>query len=92
MFFLSGALFPLTRLPPWLRVLTRLDPLSYAVEPMRRAVITALPSNDARVLGRLDTGITWGGWHVPIAVCVLVVAVFGFGSLVAASLQFNRID
>jgi len=92
MFFLSGALFPLTGLPPWLRVLTRLDPLSYAVEPMRRAVIAALPGHDSRVLSRLDTGITWGGWHVPIAVCVLVVAVFAFGSLVAASLQFNRIE
>ena len=30
MFFLSGAMFPLTGLPRWLAVLTRLDPLSYA--------------------------------------------------------------
>ena len=92
MFFLSGALFPLTQLPPWLRVLTRLDPLSYAVEPMRRAVIASLPRHDARILGRLDTGITWGGWHVPTLVCVLVVALFAFGSLFAAAQQFNRIE
>ena len=37
MFFLSGALFPVAGLPPWLAVLNRLDPLTYAVDPMRRA-------------------------------------------------------
>src|SRR5665811_498041 len=38
MFFLSGALFPLTQLPQWLNVLTKINPLSYVVDPMRRAV------------------------------------------------------
>jgi ABC-2 type transport system permease protein len=28
MFFLSGALFPLTNLPGWMTVLTRIDPAS----------------------------------------------------------------
>ncbi len=36
MFFLSGALFPVQDLPRWLAVLNRLDPLTYAVDPMRR--------------------------------------------------------
>src|SRR4051812_31422649 len=92
MFFLSGAVFPLTRLPPWLRVLTRLDPLSYAVEPLRRSVIHALPAAGAATLSKLDRGITWGGWHVPVGVCLAVVAAFGLVSLVAASIQFNRTE
>ena len=92
MFFLSGAVFPLTRLPPWLRVLTRLDPLSYAVEPLRRSVIHALPAAGAATLSKLDPGITWGGWHVPVGVCLAVVAAFGLVSLVAASIQFNRTE
>jgi ABC-2 type transport system permease protein len=92
MFFLSGAVFPLTRLPPWLRVLTRLDPLSYAVEPLRRAVIHALPAAGAATLSKLDPGITWAGWHVPIGVCLAVVAAFGLVSLVAAAIQFNRTE
>ena len=37
MFFLSGALFPVSGLPTWLDVLNRIDPLTYAVDPMRRA-------------------------------------------------------
>jgi ABC-2 type transport system permease protein len=38
-FFLSGALFPLDRLPPWLTLLTRLDPLTYGVDLLRRVML-----------------------------------------------------
>lgn len=38
-FFLSGALFPLDRLPGWLAVLTRLDPLTYGVDLLRRVML-----------------------------------------------------
>ena len=41
MFFLSGALFPVTNLPGWLAFLNRIDPLTYAVSPMRRLASTA---------------------------------------------------
>ena len=42
MFFISGALFPVAGLPGWLAVLNRLDPLTYAVDPMRRLVFNHL--------------------------------------------------
>ena len=42
MFFISGALFPVADLPRWLAVLNRLDPLTYAVDPMRRLVFNHL--------------------------------------------------
>src|SRR5258706_16094266 len=35
MFFISGALFPASGLPGWLTVLSRLDPIAYAVDPTR---------------------------------------------------------
>ena len=38
-FFLSGALFPLTNLPTALTVATRIDPLSYGVDGLRAAFI-----------------------------------------------------
>jgi ABC-2 type transport system permease protein len=38
-FFLSGALFPLTNLPMALTVATRLDPLSYGVDGLRGSLI-----------------------------------------------------
>lgn len=38
-FFLSGALFPLTNLPKVLSAITRVDPLSYGVDGLRTALI-----------------------------------------------------
>jgi len=38
-FFLSGALFPLTNLPKLLSAATRLDPLSYGIDGLRGALI-----------------------------------------------------
>jgi len=35
LFFLSGALFPLKNLPPWLSILTNFDPLTYGVDLLR---------------------------------------------------------
>jgi ABC-2 type transport system permease protein len=39
LFFLSGALFPLTNLPKAMTVITRLDPLSYGVDGLRAAFL-----------------------------------------------------
>ena len=39
MFFLSGALFPLTNIPLLLRILATVDPLSYGVDSMRTLLI-----------------------------------------------------
>ncbi len=41
MIFLSGALFPLNALPGWLNVLTHVNPLTYAVAPLRQVVFAA---------------------------------------------------
>jgi len=41
-FFLSGALFPLTNLPKLLALVTRVDPLSYGVDGLRNSLIGAV--------------------------------------------------
>jgi ABC-2 type transport system permease protein len=38
-FFLSGALFPLSNLPTALTVITRIDPLTYGIDGLRGALI-----------------------------------------------------
>jgi ABC-2 type transport system permease protein len=90
-FFLSGALFPLRRLPPWLAALTRLDPLSYAVDPMRRAIFTSIHAPPASVRS-LNPGISWGAWRVPTLVELGVVAAFGAAVLAVAIVRFSRPD
>jgi ABC-2 type transport system permease protein len=52
-YFLSGALYPLTNLPAGLRIATRLDPLTYGIDGLRGAFIGAAhfsAATDATVL------------------------------------------
>jgi len=89
MFFLSGALFPLNGLPRWLSVLTRLDPLTYLVQPMRRVVFSYVDvPPDARA--SLAPDVTWFGWPVPVSVMVLVSIALGLAFLGVAVYQFSK--
>jgi ABC-2 type transport system permease protein len=91
MYFLSGALFPVAGLPRWLELLNRIDPLTYAVDPIRRVVFSHLKiSNAARQA--LDPGVTWWGWHVPSLVEAGVVALLGAIMLGIAIVQFSRAE
>src|SRR5438105_6342403 len=88
MFFISGALFPASGLPGWLTVLNRIDPLTYAVDPMRRLVFSHLSVSPAarRVL---DPGVTWWGWRVPSLLEAAVVAALGLFMLGVAIWEFS---
>ena len=91
MFFLSGALFPVAGLPRWLEILNRLDPLTYAVDPMRRATFAHLHIS-ATARHALDPGVTWWGWHVPSLLEAAVVALLGLTMLSIAIVQFSRAE
>ncbi len=91
MFFLSGALFPVRGLPRWLEILNRIDPLTYAVDPIRRVVFANLEiSGEARAV--LVPGVTWWGWRVPTIVEVAVLAALGLIMLAVAIVQFSRAE
>jgi ABC-2 type transport system permease protein len=91
LFFLSGALYPLNGLPAWLTVLTRFDPLTYVVSPMRAAVFSHLsvPPAEAAVL---SPAVTWAGWSVPVGLCLGMVAVMGVTLLGIAIAEFQRTE
>ncbi|MDQ6745297.1 MAG: ABC transporter permease [Actinomycetota bacterium] len=89
MFFISGALFPVSGLPGWLTVLNRIDPLTYAVDPMRRLVFDHLTISPA-ARAALDPGITWWGWHVPSLLEAGVVLALGLVMLAVAIWEFSR--
>jgi ABC-2 type transport system permease protein len=89
LFFLSGSIFPASGLPGWLTVLNRADPLTYAVDPMRRVVFSHL-AIPAAARARFDPGITWNGWRVPTLLELAVVAVIGLVFLGIAIAQFSR--
>jgi ABC-2 type transport system permease protein len=91
LFFLSGALYPLSGLPAWLSVLTRFDPLTYIVDPMRHAVFSHLNLNPLAV-HTLAPGVTWAGWPVPVWLSLAIVAAMGLGMLMVAILQFRKTE
>ena len=88
MFFISGALFPVTNLPGWLAVLNRLDPLTYAVAPMRTLVFDHLGLSKAAEAA-LNPGITWFGWTVPTALEIFVIFALGMTMLGIAIWEFS---
>src|SRR5580692_2634393 len=91
LFFLSGALYPLHGLPTWLSVLTRLDPLTYVVGPMRYAVLSHLPLDPAAV-SALSPSITWAGWPVPIMLSLGIVLVMGLAMMGVAIATFSKTE
>jgi ABC-2 type transport system permease protein len=88
MFFISGALFPVSGLPGWLTLLNRIDPLTYAVDPMRRLVFGHLHLT-AAARTSLDPGLTWWGWHLPALFEAGVVLLLGLVMLAIAIWEFN---
>jgi ABC-2 type transport system permease protein len=91
LFFLSGALYPLSGLPGWLSVLTRIDPLTYVVGPMRHAVFSHL-NVSAQAEHLLSPGVTWGGWVVPLWMSLGIVAVMGLGMMGVAIATFSKTE
>ena len=91
MFFISGALFPVVGLPVWLAVLNRLDPLTYAVDPMRRLVFNHLSISPA-ARAALDPGVTWWGWRVPGLLEAGVILALGLVMLGIAVVEFSAIE
>ena len=91
LFFLSGALYPLTGLPAWLSVLTRIDPLTYIVGPMRHAVFSHLTIAPA-FEQRLAPGVTWAGWPVPIWLSIGIVAIMGLAMMAVAIAEFRKTE
>jgi ABC-2 type transport system permease protein len=88
MFFLSGALYPVSGLPAWLAVLNRIDPLTYAVDPMRRIVFSHLHVSPA-ARQALDPGVTWWGWRLPAVLEAGVVLALGLVMLAIAIWEFS---
>ncbi|MER6379488.1 ABC transporter permease [Streptomyces sp. NPDC001250] len=89
MTFLSGLMFPVSALPAWMAALTLLNPLTYAVDIMRRTVLAFQPSHSSQP--RFDS-FSWAGWHVPSAIAVAVVAAFCATTLIVAVHRLSLTD
>lgn len=55
LFFLSGAMFPLQGVPPWMEKLMRLDPLTYGVDALRNIMYAGSPARELLIQFPLST-------------------------------------
>ncbi|MFF4157993.1 ABC transporter permease [Streptomyces sp. NPDC001678] len=75
MLFLSGAMFPLSGLPRWLALVCLANPLTYAVDPLRRAIGVAGPPAVPQL---------------PVAAELALTAVLAAAALAVAARRFAR--
>ena len=73
-------------------MLNRLDPLTYAVDPMRRLVFNHLndPARGARACS--IPACTWFGWHVPALLEAAVILALGLIMLGIAIWEFSTTE
>jgi ABC-2 type transport system permease protein len=82
--FFSGAMFPPNGLPGWLDTVVKLNPLTYAVDAIRRT----LPGPD--VLTSEQTRLLLGDWHPPVAAELGLLAALTAVALSLATYRFSR--
>lgn len=92
MIFLSGAMFPLVNVPTWLSVVAHLDPLTYAVDPVRRLIIGAQFAGPvpAEVASRFGSGVQLFGSTLSIGTELAAVAAFALVFLALAVAGFSK--
>ncbi|MDN5362637.1 MAG: type transport system permease protein [Moorella sp. (in: firmicutes)] len=79
LFFLSGAIFPMTNLPGWMNFLMKIDPLTYGVDALRRIIYAGA---DPRVLEFLV--------HYSLGFDLAIIAVMAFALAIIGSWSFSR--
>lgn len=84
---LSGAMFPLRNLPWWIDILTKINPISYAVDALRRIVFEGL-GFPTRVITALSPTID--GAVIPLGYEVGIVLGFTLVLIMIASRSFER--
>jgi ABC-2 type transport system permease protein len=82
LFFLSGALFTVRGLPRRLNALTLVNPLTYAVDALRRTVAWGFGP------GLVPAGPRWGGVVPPAGLELAAMCTLGLGALLLAAHRF----
>jgi ABC-2 type transport system permease protein len=84
--FLSGVFFPVNNVPPWLEVLSKVNPLTYGVDAIRQLFLGGeFAGNGSYVIG-----VTVFGHTMSIMEDILIVAVFGAILMALAVWSFNK--
>jgi ABC-2 type transport system permease protein len=89
--FLSGSLYPISRLPAWMAFVVRLNPITYAVHLARDTVFDTLSASPV-AKHALNPSLTWFGWAVPDLLSAVIVLAIGVALLGVAIAEFARVE
>jgi len=94
MIFVSGALFPMRDLPAWMNFLVKVNPVTYAIDPLRKIVFEAqgLPASVLEMLPQAGLGVTLFGHAVSMQEDIAIIALFGAVMITLAVWMFNIQD
>jgi ABC-2 type transport system permease protein len=89
--FLSGIFFPVNNVPTWMGVISKINPVTYGVDAIRRVVLGKELADISSIPGASSAiGITIFGHTMTVWQDVLVVLAFGVLLLTLAVVFFSR--
>jgi len=94
MIFISGAMFPLRDLPSWMDFLVKINPVTYAIDPLRQVIFRAqgLPEAALEKLPQMGLGVIVFGHTMTIADDIIVIVAFGVTMIALAMWMFSIQD
>lgn len=94
MIFISGALFPMRDLPTWMNFLVKVNPVTYAIDPLRKIIFEAqgLPAFVLEMLPQAGLGVTLFGHAMTMGEDIAIIALFGAVMIAVAVWMFNIQD
>ena len=93
LYFLSGAMFPVSSAPAWMKTLMTLDPLTYGVDGLRIIVLSATTSSGGMVEQSLQEAARATGlirWDLPFDAAI--IALVGAFFVALAAIRFSRAE
>lgn len=81
--FLAGVFFPVDRVPLWMAVLSRINPVTYGVDAVRQVLLGSVPA-------AAGLGVTVAGHTMTLADEALILSALASLSLAAAIWAFGR--
>ncbi|MFG6117373.1 ABC transporter permease [Halobacillus sp. MO56] len=89
MIFLSGALFPVNNMPPWMDFIVKVNPVTYGVDVMKKIMID-IESMPSPVLDAMGLNLTVFGQQVTMFAEVMFILGFAVVLVLLATLSFKR--
>jgi ABC-2 type transport system permease protein len=93
LYFLSGAMFPISSAPAWMKLLMTLDPLSYGVDALRNVVLSGATNHaESSVQSLADVARNAGLIRWDLGFDVAIMALAAVVLIAVAAFRFSRAD